>query len=68
MPVDLILKIVFEVIQRGMKLMNEIKANRVDYASLTPEQIEDLLIPKGWAASEIRRAADAKAGIEEGHN
>lgn len=65
MPIDVILKIVFEVIKNGMKLVDEIKENKVDYKNLTPEQIEELLIPKGWAASEIRKAADAKAGIVE---
>ena len=65
MPVDIILKIVLEVIKNGMKLINEIREDKIDYKNLTPEQIEELLVPKGWAASEIRKAADAKAGIVE---
>lgn len=64
MPVDMIVKILVEVIQRGMKLYNDIKEEKIDYASLTPEQIEELLLPKGWVASEIRQAADAKADKE----
>lgn len=66
MPADVIVKILFEVAKRGWELLNKIEANKVAYADLTPEEIEDLLLPKGWAASEIRKAADAKAGIEEG--
>lgn len=64
MPVDVILKIVLEVAKRGYKLYQDIEADKTKYADLTPEQIEELLMPRGWAASEIRAAADAKAGVE----
>lgn len=65
MPADMIVKILFEVAKRGYELLNQIKRNEVEYKDLTPEQIEELLLPKGWAASEIRKAADAKAGVGE---
>lgn len=63
MGAETIVKILFEVISRGVKLYNEVQSDAVDYKGLTPEQIEELLMPKGWVASEIRKAADAKAGL-----
>jgi hypothetical protein len=63
MGAETIVKILFEVISRGVKLYNEVQSNTIDYKGLTPEQIEELLMPKGWVASEIRKAADAKAGL-----
>jgi len=63
MGAETIVKILFAVISRGIKLYNEIQSNAIDYKTLTPEQVEELLLPKGWLASEVRKAADAKAGI-----
>ena len=63
MGAETIVKILFEVISRGVKLYNEVQADTVDYKTLTPEQVEELLLPKGWVASEVRKAADAKAGL-----
>ena len=63
MGAETIVKILFEVISRGVKLYNEVQTDAVDYKTLTPEQIEELLLPKGWVASEVRKAADAKAGL-----
>lgn len=64
MGAETIVKILFEVVSRGIKLYNEVQADTIDYKTLTPEQIEDLLMPKGWVASEVRKAADAKADKE----
>jgi len=63
MGAETIVKILFEVIARGIKLYNEVLTDTVDYKTLTPEQIEELLLPRGWVASEVRKAADAKAGL-----
>lgn len=63
MPIDVILKIVLGVAKRGYDLYVSIQKNALDYEHLTPEQIEELLVPKGWVASEIRKAADEKAGV-----
>lgn len=63
MGAETIVKILFEVISRGIKIYNEVQTDAVDYKTLTPEQIEELLLPKGWVASEVRKAADAKAGV-----
>lgn len=64
MGAETIVKILIEIITRGIKLYNEVQSDTVDYETLTPEQIEELLLPKGWVASEIRKAADAKANKE----